>query len=56
MYLGYPRSSFATQDYKASEGVVVTPRSGGRQRRSARTRYGPPILSFLRMKIRGLVV
>ena len=29
MYHGYPGLGFARQDYEASEGVVVAPRSGG---------------------------
>ena len=44
------------QDCAVSKSVVVTPRSGGSNVGATRTRCGPHILSYLRTKVRGLII
>ena len=44
-----------TQDRGASESVVATPRSGGGNKKNERTGCELPILSYLRMKVCGLI-
>ena len=49
MHYGKPGSSFATQDYEASEGAMAAPWSGG-------VNVGARRHDCLGMKVRGLVV